>query len=112
MRPSSAARDLSASAPVFAALGDEVRLRLVTRLCDEGPLSITKLTEGTDVTRQAVTKHLEVLASAGLVHSARRGRERIWALDPGRLADAEEALRRNSARWDEALERLRVQVEG
>src|SRR5512139_1559764 len=100
MRPSAAARKLEASAPVFAALGDEVRLRLVSRLCDEGPLSITKLTEGTDVTRQAVTKHLHVLASAGLVKDSRAGRERVFRLERERLEDARHWLDVISKQWD------------
>lgn len=66
------------SAPVFAALGDETRLRLVARLCDAGPLSIVKLTVGADMTRQAITKHLHVLQHAGLVRERRRGRESAW----------------------------------
>jgi DNA-binding transcriptional ArsR family regulator len=111
-RASARPADPGRAAPVFAALGDETRLGLVARLCAAGPLSSSGLARGAEVTRQAVTKHLEVLAAAGLVRSARRGRERIWELDPARLADAEEALRRISARWDEALERLRAHVEG
>jgi DNA-binding transcriptional ArsR family regulator len=62
------------SAPIFAALGDETRLRLVFRLCDDGPMSITRLAAGSKVTRQAITKHLRVMEDAGLVRSARRGR--------------------------------------
>jgi DNA-binding transcriptional ArsR family regulator len=111
-RASARATDPGRAVPVFAALGDETRLALVSRLCAAGPLSITRLARGAEVTRQAVTKHLEVLGSAGLVRSARRGRERIWELEPARLDDAQEALRRISARWDEALERLRAHVEG
>ena len=76
------------AAPVFAALGDETRLRLVARLSSEGPLSITQLTRGGQVTRQAVTKHLHVLADAGVARSRRRGRERIWELEPEALLDA------------------------
>jgi len=55
------------SAPVFAALGDPTRLRLVSRLARGEPLTISQLTEGERVTRQAISKHLEVLSSAGLV---------------------------------------------
>jgi DNA-binding transcriptional ArsR family regulator len=62
---------------VFAALGDESRLRLVARLCADGPLSIARLSKGAGITRQAVTKHLETLGEAGLVRHSRRGRERI-----------------------------------
>src|SRR5215510_5039124 len=80
------------AAPVFAALGDETRLALVARLCADGPQSIARLTSGSAVTRQAITKHLGVLADAGVVHDLRRGRERIWDLDTRRLDDARRCL--------------------
>jgi DNA-binding transcriptional ArsR family regulator len=102
---------LTASAPVFAALGDETRLRLVARLCDDGPLSTAKLTSGARVTRQAVTKHLEVLEGAGLVKSARDGRQRVWTLEPRRLEDARAQLDLISKQWDDAIDRLRALVE-
>src|SRR5947199_5772645 len=69
-------------APVFAALGDETRLMLVAKLCRGQPSSISQLTEGSKLTRQAITKHLRVLESAGIVHSVRRGRESRFELDP------------------------------
>jgi DNA-binding transcriptional ArsR family regulator len=100
-------RRLTGAAPIFAALGDERRLALVARLCAGGPRSITQLTEGSDVTRQAVTKHLQVLAGAGLLRGTRRGRERIWEVEPARLEEARRTLALISARWDDALERLR-----
>jgi DNA-binding transcriptional ArsR family regulator len=98
-------------APVFAALGDETRLELVVRLCTGGPLSITNLSARSPVTRQAITKHLEVLSDAGLVRSSRRGRERIWQLEPKRLEDAQKYLDRISQQWDDALDRLKKFVE-
>ena len=98
-------------APVFAALGDETRLRLVAALCAGGAMSIAQLTGGTDITRQAVTKHLHVLAGAGLVRGARRGRERLWQLEPSRLDDARHALDVISRQWDETLGRLKAFVE-
>lgn len=101
----------AAAVPVFAALGDETRLRLVTRLGAEGPLSITRLAAGGGVTRQAVTKHLHVLAHAGLARSSQMGRERIWTLEPRPLLTARECLDRLSAHWDEALGRLQELVE-
>lgn len=94
------------TAPVFAALGEETRLRLVTRLSSEGPLSIAQLTTGGRVTRQAVTKHLQVLAQAGLAHDWQVGRERIWELQTEPLLSAGECLNQISAQWDEALGRL------
>ena len=111
MRASSAARTLRETAPVFAALGDETRLRLVGRLCDDGPQSIARLTEGSDVTRQAVTKHLRVLEDAGVVRGSREGRESVWEIEPRRLEAARRSLDLISARWDSAIERLRVMVE-
>lgn len=99
------------SARLFAALGDETRLRLVSRLCGEGPLPITTLTEGLGVTRQAITKHLHVMEEAGLVRSRRQGRESIWQLSPGGLEDARRYLDMISRQWDDALDRLRLFVE-
>lgn len=99
------------AAPVFAALGDTTRLQLVARLGTDGPLSITRLTAGAAITRQAITKHLHVLAGAGLVHDIRRGRERIWALDTDRLAAARGYLDGISQQWDQALDRLKQFVE-
>lgn len=107
----STARALVGVAPVFAALGDEQRLRLVARLCEEGPLSITKLTEVTDISRQAVTKHLHVLESAGLVRSRREGRENVYRLELRRMEVACRHLEAISARWDDALDRLQALVE-
>jgi DNA-binding transcriptional ArsR family regulator len=104
-------REVSRAAPVFAALGDETRLALVARLSSDGPLSITRLTAGSAVTRQAITKHLTVLATAGLVSDLRRGRERIWELEPGQMEVARTYLEHVSKRWDEALDRLRKFVE-
>lgn len=98
-------------APIFAALGDPARLRLVGRLVDQGPMSITRLTEGSRITRQAVAKHLRVMEGAGLVHGAQRGRERVWQLDVLRFQDARRYLDLISKQWDEALARLRKLVE-
>jgi DNA-binding transcriptional ArsR family regulator len=103
--------EASRAAPVFAALGDETRLALVARLSSEGPLSITRLTAGSAVTRQAVTKHLDVLAMAGLVSDVRRGRERIWELELKQMEAARTYLEHVSKRWDEALDRLKQFVE-
>jgi DNA-binding transcriptional ArsR family regulator len=96
---------------MFAALGDETRLALIGRLSAHGPLSITRLTDGSAVTRQAVTKHLAVLASAGFVRDTRRGRERIWELEPQQVEIARRYLDQVSRRWDDALNRLKTFVE-
>ena len=108
--PASAARR-TRRAPVFAALGDETRLRLVNRLGEEGPLSIVALTAGSRVTRQAVSKHLRVLAGAGLARCSRAGREAVWELQPRPLAEARAYLEHVSQRWDAALGRLKAFVE-
>ncbi len=102
---------LQQTAPLFAALGDEMRLHVVAQLCARGPMSIARLTEGTAVTRQAITKHLNVLEEAGLVRGYRAGRERVWELETRRLEDARRTLAFISERWDDALSRLRRIVE-
>jgi DNA-binding transcriptional ArsR family regulator len=99
------------AAPLFAALGDETRLRLLIRLSSGGPGSITHLSAKSAVSRQAITKHLRVLADAGLVRGTQRGRERVWDLEPQRLAAAHDYLDRISRQWDEALDRLKKFVE-
>ncbi len=99
------------AAPLFAALGDETRLRLLARLADRGPGSITDLCSGARVSRQSITKHLVVLEHAGLVRSRREGRERVCELAPGRLQEAHGYLDVISRQWDSALERLRFFVE-
>jgi DNA-binding transcriptional ArsR family regulator len=110
-RRSVAAARLHESAPVFAALGDETRLHIVARLCAEGPLSITRLSEGAGVTRQAITKHLNALSSAGLARNVRTGREQIWELETRKLEMARRCLDHISNQWDVALGRLKAFVE-
>jgi DNA-binding transcriptional ArsR family regulator len=103
--------ELQSSAPIFAALGDKTRAQLVARLCAGKPLSITQLSAGTRVTRQAVTRHLHVLAGAGIVRGSRRGREQLWELSPPQLLAARRCLDLISRQWDEALSRLKSLVE-
>ena len=98
-------------APVLAALGDESRLHIVRRLSASGPLSIARLTEGTTITRQAITKHLVMLNDVGLVRSARQGRERIWELEPKRITEVMHYLEKISRQWDAAIIRLKALVE-
>jgi DNA-binding transcriptional ArsR family regulator len=100
-----------ARAPLFDALGDPNRLRIISRLCDGGPCSTTEVTQVVSVSRQAATKHLLLLEAVGLVSSQRRGRERIWRMQPEPLADASEYLSALSQRWDRVIERLRAFVE-
>jgi DNA-binding transcriptional ArsR family regulator len=103
--------DRTTSASVFAALGDPTRLGVVARLCREGSASIARLTEGSDVSRQAIRKHLEVLERTGLVRGRRQGRESLWELDPRGLEIARHYLDVVSRRWDDRLEQLRAVVE-
>jgi DNA-binding transcriptional ArsR family regulator len=105
------AERLRRAAPVFAALGDETRLRLVAALCAGGALSISQLTAGTEISRQAVTKHLQVLAEAGLVRDVKAGRERLWEFEVETLEEARRSLESISRQWDVALEKLRRAVE-
>lgn len=107
-----AAATLRKSAVVFAALGDPTRLRIVAALCAGGAMSIAQLTAGTEITRQAVTKHLDVLAEAGLVRDLKIGRERRWEFEPSRLDEARNSLDAIARQWDQALLRLKAAVEG
>jgi DNA-binding transcriptional ArsR family regulator len=100
-----------ARAPVFAALGDETRLSLVAKLCDRQRYSISQLTRDSKLTRQAVTKHLQVLENAGIVHSVRAGRESRFELDPKPIEGIRDYLDSVSEQWDQALSRLRLFVE-
>lgn len=104
-------KPLQQSAPVFAALGDERRLRLVAVLCMGGAMSITQLTSGTHITRQAITKHLKVLAAAGLVKNLKVGRERMWTFEATQLDQARRSLETIAQQWDHALTRLKAAVE-
>ena len=108
---SSSALRVADAVPVFAALGDETRLSLLGRLSIDGPLSITRLSEGTGVTRQAITRHLYALGDAGLVRHARHGRERVWELDAKRLEKARLYLDQIASQWDDAADRLKAFVE-
>lgn len=111
MSPAAVTGDLEQAAPLFAALSDATRLRLVVRLSRQGPQSISTLTEGTAVSRQAVTKHLHALEHAGLAESRRSGRERIYELRPQRLAAVHRYLDQIARQWDDALARLQARVE-
>jgi DNA-binding transcriptional ArsR family regulator len=104
-------KPLHKCAPIFAALGDETRLRLVALLCAGGAMSITQLTSGTDITRQAITKHLNVLAAVGLVRDMKVGRERLWEFEPTQLDQAQRSLELIARQWDHALAKLKLVVE-
>ena len=103
-RPSNAVR--------FAALGDETRLLLVAKLSRGRPYSISQLTRGSKLTRQAITKHLRVLENVGIVHSVRRGRESLFEFNPEPMDELRAYLDRVSVEWDHALGRLKAFVEG
>lgn len=106
-----ARRRTATPAPVFAALGDENRLRLLARLSSGEPMSIARLTAGSGITRQGVTKHLRVLAGAGLVRASRRGKESLWRLERRRLEEARRSLDLISRQWDQSLSKLKLFVE-
>jgi DNA-binding transcriptional ArsR family regulator len=107
----SAIAELKSRATVFAALGDPTRLSVLGRLSHGEPQSIARLTEGTKLSRQAVTKHLRVLEEAGVVRSVRTGRETLFALEPKPIEKARRYLDEVSAQWDDALARLKAYVE-
>jgi len=96
---------------VFAALGDATRLSLVAKLCRGQPRSISQLTQGSRLTRQAITKHLRVLESVGIVHSVRKGRESRFEFDPEPIDGIKEYVDFVSEQWDQALSRLKAFVE-
>ena len=98
-------------AGVFAALGDATRLKLVAVLCAGGALSITQLTANTDISRQAVTKHLHTLADAGVVRDIKHGRERLWQIEPAKIDEAKAALDAIGKAWEQALGRLKAFAE-
>jgi DNA-binding transcriptional ArsR family regulator len=104
-------RSSEALAGVFAALGDPTRLKLVAVLCAGGAFSIAQLTANTDISRQGVTKHLQVLAEAGVVRDLKQGRERLWQLEPGQIEEARRTLEIIGREWEAALARLKAFVE-
>lgn len=99
------------NAVLFAALGDVTRLTLLIALCQGSVWSIARLTGETALTRQAVTKHLRVLERAGLVRCVRRGRERVFRIEPEPIEEARRALESISKQWDRSLARLKSFVE-
>jgi DNA-binding transcriptional ArsR family regulator len=99
------------AAPVFAALGDDTRLTLMRRLSAAGALSITRLSEGSGMSRQAITRHLQALGKVGLVRGRKEGREHVFELDRKRLEVARQYLDDVSAHWDAAAARLKAFVE-
>ena len=111
MRKRHRAASFGTPAAIFAALGDETRLRLIARLRDEGPLSIATLAGDFDISRQAISKHLRVINDAGLAGSSRIGRETVWQLEPRALVEAERYLQMISKDWDDKLRRLKSLVE-
>jgi DNA-binding transcriptional ArsR family regulator len=102
---------MRAQASLFAALGDETRLSLVTRIIGDQPRSISELTKGSRLSRQAITKHLRVLEDAGIVHRERCGRESLYEFDPLAIEEAKRYLDLVSEQWDRSLARLKAFVE-
>lgn len=104
-------RSSEALASVFAALGDPTRLKLVAVLCAGGAFSIAQLTANTEISRQGVTKHLQVLADAGVVRGVKLGRERLWQLEPGQIEEAKRTLEVIGRQWEVALGKLKAFAE-
>jgi len=102
---------IAEAALLFAALGDDTRLALLRQLSGAGPASISALADNFRVSRQAVTKHLQFLAVAGIIYGKRAGREHVWALNPARLAEAQHCLEVIARGWDDALGRLKAHLE-
>jgi DNA-binding transcriptional ArsR family regulator len=99
------------AASTFAALGDRTRLSLLAKLGSGGPRSISQLSHGSHLTRQAITKHLRILERARIVRCVRSGRHSMFELDPEPVHDLRDYLNRISAEWDSALIRLKSFVE-
>jgi DNA-binding transcriptional ArsR family regulator len=107
----SIARSSETLAGVFAALGDPTRLKLVAAICVGGAFSIAQLTANTDISRQGVTKHLQVLADAGVVRDVKLGRERLWQIEPAQIEEARRTLEVIGRQWDVALGKLKAFAE-
>lgn len=106
-------RQLTQAALLFAALGDPTRLALLRHLSSDGPASVSALADlFPGVTRQAVSKHLHVLSSAGVIDGTYRGREHVWAVNPDRLDDGRRQIDVIAREWDERLARFKAYVEG
>ena len=101
---------VAGAALLFAALGDPTRMALLHRLSRDGPASISLLADDFHTTRQGVTKHLQVLAGAGIIAGERRGREHVWAINAARLSDAQRHLEVIARGWDDALARLKLHL--
>ena len=102
---------LTGAALLFAALGDPTRLALIQQLSHAGPASISTLADRQSMTRQGVTKHLHVLAGAGIIDGSRQGREQVWTLNPRRLAEGRRHIDIIAAGWEQALDRLKLLLE-
>ena len=111
MRKRRTEKQLAGAALLFAALGDPTRLAILRHLTADGPASISSLAANFQSTRQGVTKHLNVLADAGLIAGERRGRQHIWTINVRRIADAQHHLDAIARGWDDVLVRLKAHVE-
>lgn len=95
---------------VFDALGDATRRRVVAELSALGGASSSELARRLPITRQAVSKHLDLLAGAGLVSSSREGRAVVYRLTPEPFADAVSWMTEVGSEWDERLGALRAHL--
>jgi DNA-binding transcriptional ArsR family regulator len=108
----SCSRDSRLSSLAFTALADPTRRRIVEILADRGPLRVSDVARMLPVTRQAVTKHLDVLSAAGITSTERQGRERITRLEESAFDPLRDWLRRYDRFWSERLDALKRQIEG
>lgn len=97
---------------VFAAVADPTRRSILEELRNRGPLSISALAAPLPMSRQAVTKHLDILEGAGLIERCMKGRERIQALKTEPLKEVDDWLAPYAAAWDERLDRLKAYLDG
>lgn len=96
---------------LFRAMGDPLRYAMVERLSAESPLSVGRITEGLDLTRQGARRQLQVLVDAGLVALEPKGREVLAHLQPEALSAMHHMVEHLAKRWDRRLEALKRHVE-
>ncbi len=103
--------DLAKRARLFSALGDSTRLKLIASLERGEKRSITQLTEGFKLSRQAITKHLRQLEDAGIVSGEKLGRESLYQLEVESLSEVRQMIESIEKQWQQALRRLKSAVE-
>lgn len=102
---------MTATAEIFRALGDPIRLEMVQRLRKDSRCTISVISEGLGITRQGARKHLQVLANANVVALHAEGRDVLVSLEPDVLDQAKQYITELERRWDTRLDALRKFVE-